>query len=175
MMGALCLDTIANAVCTSKTIRGPAVLKGKKFFDSVTGDYIPIKGICYYPRPNEGDLSVSHSVDYFNQEFKDLWEADVEYFKDLGINTIRIYGVNPSVNHDAFMCALREAGIYVIVGLLADCQDCGIGGDQAPSCYPATLKERGQRIIHTFSYYDNVLAFSAGNEIRENNTKITRK
>jgi hypothetical protein len=165
-MGALCLDInmIANAVCTSKTIRGPAVLKGKKFFDSVTGDYIPIKGIAYYPRPNEGYLSPYHSVDYFNMEFKDLWEADVDHFKDLGINTIRIYGVDPSINHDAFMCALREAGIYVIIGLLADCEDCGIGFNQAPSCYPATLKDRGQRIIHTFSYYDNVLAFSAGNE-----------
>jgi hypothetical protein len=157
---------IANAICTPNTIRGPAVLKGKRFFDSVTGDYIPIKGIAYYPRPNDGDLSSSNSIDYFTLEFQDLlWEADVEYFKALGINTIRIYGVNPSINHDAFMCALREAGIYVIVGLLADCQYCGIGPGQAPSCYPATLKERGQRIIHTFSHYDNVLAFSAGNEV----------
>jgi hypothetical protein len=165
-MGALCLDMrIANAVCTSKTIRGPAVVKGKRFFDSVMGDYIPIKGIAYYPRPNEGDLSLSDSIDFFTLEYQDLWEADVEYFKDLGINTIRIYGVNPSINHDAFMCALRIAGIYVIIGLLADCQDCGIGPNQAPSCYPATLKERGQRIIHTFSHYDNVLAFSAGNEV----------
>ena len=113
-------------ICTSDTIRGPAVLKGKRFFDSVTGDCILIKGIAHCPRPNDGELSLSYSIDYFTPEFQDLWEADVEYFKELGINTLRLYGINPSINHDAFMCALREAGIYVIIGLLADCQDCGI-------------------------------------------------
>jgi len=30
----------------------PAVMKGNKIFVSTTGDYLPIKGINYYPRPN---------------------------------------------------------------------------------------------------------------------------
>lgn len=143
----------------------PVIPKGKRFFHSVTGEYFPVKGIAYYPRPNNGTLSVSNSVDFFTNDFRDLWEADVESFKTLGVNTIRLYAVDPSQNHDAFMCALQEAGIYVMVGLLADCEDCGIGPDEAPSCYPPSLKERGQWIMNEFSKYTNTLAFSAGNEV----------
>lgn len=29
---------------------------------------------------------------------------------------IQIYGVDPSQNHDAFMCALQDSGIHVIFG-----------------------------------------------------------
>jgi hypothetical protein len=143
----------------------PIIQKGKRFFHSVTGEFFPVKGIAYHPRPNNGTLSIPNSVDFFTDEFRDLWMADLEYIKALGVNTIRIYAVDPSKSHDAFMCALQEAGIYVILELLADCEDCGIGPDEAPSCYPPSLKERGQWIINEFSKYTNTLLFSAGNEV----------
>ena len=148
-------------------IRGPPVVKGKRFFDSVTGEYIPIKGIAYYPRPNAGELSESDSVDYYAEEYRYIWEPDLENFKELGINTIRIYAVDPTVDHSSFMCALQQAGIYVVVGLLADCEDCGIGPNTTDIdvCYPASLKTRGQYIIQVFSKYPNTLAFCAGNEV----------
>lgn len=143
----------------------PIVLKGKRFFDTLVGDYFPVKGIAYYPRPNDGPLMESNSVDFFTDEYTDLWMKDIEYMKELGVNTVRIYAVDPSKNHDAFMCELQKAGIYAIIGLLADCEGCGIGPDEAPSCYPASLKERGQFIINEFSKYANTLAFEAGNEV----------
>jgi hypothetical protein len=105
----------------------PLVFKGKRFYDSSTDEYVPIKGIAYYPRPNEGPLSVGYSVDFFTDEFKSRWENDIEYIKELGVNAVRLYAVDPSQNHDAFMCTLSEAGIYVSLGLLADCEDCAIG------------------------------------------------
>ena len=143
----------------------PVIQKGKRFFNSVTGEYFPIKGIAYYPRPNNGSLATSNSVDFFTDEFQDLWQADIASLQQLGVNTIRIYAVDPSKNHDNFMCALQEAGIYIIVGLLADCEDCGIGPNEAPSCYPNSLKQRGQWIINEFSKYSNMLLFCAGNEV----------
>lgn len=39
--------------------------------------------------------------------------ADIEMFKELGINTIRIYTVDNSGNHDEAMRMLDEAGIYL--------------------------------------------------------------
>ena len=143
----------------------PIVVKGKKFFNSATGEYFPVKGIDYYPRPNAGELGDGGSRDFFSEDLRHIWERDVEYFKDLGVNVIRLYAVDPSVDHDLFMCALQAAGIYAIIGLAATCENCAILEGEAPSCYPAELKSRGQLIINAFSKYDNVLAFSVGNEV----------
>jgi 1,3-beta-glucanosyltransferase GAS5 len=160
-------DPIKYVQCPNSTISNtPVILQGKRFFKSDTGDYFPVKGIAYYPRPNDGLLSHgSHSVDFFTEEFRHLWEADIEHLKDLGVNTIRIYAVNPSVNHDGFMCALQAANIFVIVGLLADCEGCSIGKEEGPACYPSGLKNRGEWVINEFSKYANTLAFDAGNEV----------
>jgi hypothetical protein len=165
----------------------PLVLKGKRWYNSVTGEYVPLKGIAYYPRPNTGELSESQSVDFFTNSRRQIWENDIQYFVSLNINSIRIYAVNPAEWHDEFMCALQQNGIYVIIGLLADCEDCGIGSSDSkgdsmpPDCYTSTLKKRGQFIIRTFSKYENVVGFSAGNEAtlyssdRDKNTPCQKK
>lgn len=148
----------------------PLSLEGKRFVDSSTGRYVPIKGIAYYPRPNDGRLSQGNSVDFFTDGYSSRWLTDIANLKDLGVNAIRIYAVDPSANHDAFMCALSRAGIYVMVGLLADCEGCGIGAwvgkdAEPPLCYPSSVKERGKFVVRSFSKYPNVMAFSAGNEV----------
>lgn len=143
----------------------PAVIRGKNIYNSVSGTSVPIKGINYYPRPNTGDLTRTNSIDFMTEEFRHIWERDIQFFQSLHINVVRIYAIQPGVNHDGFLCALKAAGIYLIVGLAADCLDCAITTDAAPDCYPADLKARGQFIIAEFARYDNVLAFSAGNEV----------
>lgn len=160
-------SSIVNGQCISQgdtTIQGPAVIKGGKFFDTVSGEYFPVKGINYYPRPNAGPL-IGNNIDFFTAEYRAIWERDIPEFVALGVNTLRLFAVDPSLNHDGFFCALRAAGIRVIVGLSASCKDCSITLEEAPLCYPASLKTRGQFIIAEFSKYDNVLAFSISNEI----------
>ena len=163
----LILATLAHSSCgvfgQCENVISSAVIKGKKFFDSRTGEYIPIKGINYYPRPNVGLLSL-HDVDFYTEQYRHIWERDIANFVKLNVNAIRIFSVDPGQNHDAFMCALRSAGIYAIIGLGASCENCAIGAEAAPACYSATLRARGEFVIHEFSRYENVLAFSAGNE-----------
>lgn len=143
----------------------PAVIKGNKIFLSTTGEYLPIKGINYYPRPNAGDLTLGNSQDFYTEVFRASWERDIRSFVNLGVNAIRLYAVDPGSNHDAFMCALKAAGIYAIVGLAADCEDCAVQWQDPPNCYPTTLYHRGTYVISQFSKYENVLGFSAGNEV----------
>jgi len=140
----------------------PLLIKGFKFFNSITGENVIIKGVDYYPRPNSGELN-HNSIDFFTAKYRHIWERDIPNFLDLGINAIRIYSVDPSQDHSDFMCALNAANIYVMVELAS--QDCAILKTQAPSCYPNSLKIRGQAIIQEFSRYNNTLAFSAGNEV----------
>jgi 1,3-beta-glucanosyltransferase GAS5 len=148
--------------CSS--IATPALVKGKKFFNRLTGQYIPLIGVNYYPRPNSGNLTQTNSIDFFTEEYRSIWERDIAYFQQLNVNLVSVYAVDPGKDHSGFMCALQAAGIYVIVGLAADCENCAITKVSAPSCYPAELKTRGQFIISEFARYDNVIGFSAGNE-----------
>lgn len=142
----------------------PLEIRGKHFFNSETGEYFPVKGIAYYPRPNEGINNVNN-FDFYHDEWKDVWERDIPFLEAANVNLIRIYAVDPGKDHDGFFCALQKAGIYVMVGLAAGCLNCAITKDPVPDCYPAELRTRGEYIINVFAKYDNVLGFSAGNEI----------
>ena len=168
LIGSFTTTVVVQAQSQCGDYAPPAVIRGTKFFNSITGEYMPIKGINYYPRPNTGELAQTNSIDFFTDDYSYLWEPDIAHFQELNINVVRVYAVQPGVPHDGFMCALRAAGIYLIVGLAADCENCAITRDAAPACYPPELKARGQFIIAEFSRYDNVLAFEAGNEISLN-------
>jgi 1,3-beta-glucanosyltransferase GAS5 len=142
----------------------PLEIRGKHWYRSDTGAYVPIKGIGYYPRPNTGSL-IGNNIDFFTDTHRGVWERDVAYFAELGVNAVRVYGVDPGGNHEPFLCALAQAGIYLMLDLTASCDNCFLIRDVAPNCYPTALKERGQYVISTFGKYSNVMAFSAGNEI----------
>lgn len=143
----------------------PIVIKGYKFFNSRTKENILIKGIDYYPRPNNGTFDMN-SIDFFTEEFRHVWERDIPQFQALGVNAIRLYAVDPAKDHSSFMCAMSKAGIYVLVELASgSCPSCAITSKKAPHCYPPHLKVRGEAVIKEFSKYTNTLAFSAGNEV----------
>ncbi|TMW62931.1 hypothetical protein Poli38472_005549 [Pythium oligandrum] len=143
----------------------PIVIKNYKMYDSVTGKYFGVRGVDYYPRANTGTKYDVNNYDFFTDDHEDIWGPDIQYLADLGANAVRLYAVNPSLSHDKFMAALSAKGMYALVDLGANCKNCAITRDAAPTCYPSQLKSRGEMIIGAFAKYDNVLAFSAGNEV----------
>lgn len=80
----------------------PIQIVGYKLFDSVTGDEFAVRGIDYYPRPNHGDLN-QNSLDLFTEEHRHIWERDIPYLQELGVNAVRLYAVDAEQDHDAFM------------------------------------------------------------------------
>jgi 1,3-beta-glucanosyltransferase GAS5 len=157
----LCLAWILSLSIRSAASLNPIVIRGYKLFDSQTGDEFTVRGITYEPRPNR----VPKLVYYFTEEHRHIWERDIPNLQSLGVNAVRLSGVDPTKNHDAFMCALQQAGIYVLVPLDSDCPTCAITRDEPPACYPDALMRRGEAVINAFAKYDNVLGFSAGNEV----------
>jgi len=94
----------------------PATIEGYRFFNAQTEENIVIKGVAYYPRPNKGELDFNN-LDFFTEEYRHVWERDIQQFKSLGVNAVRLYSVDPEKDHGAFMCALSSAGIYALVEL----------------------------------------------------------
>ncbi|CAI5730619.1 unnamed protein product [Peronospora destructor] len=155
---------IAAVLPMVQSYTNPITAKGYKMFDAKTGNAFAVKGIDYYPRPNAGVLN-ENNVDFFTDDFEKIWRPDIEYLAKSGANVVRVYAVDPSQSHDLFMCALRARGMYALVDLGASCENCSITIDEYPACYPSALKSRGEQIISEFAQYDNVLAFSVGNEV----------
>ncbi|KAG6617172.1 uncharacterized protein IUM83_04595 [Phytophthora cinnamomi] len=142
----------------------PIVAKGNKLFDSETGLEWRVKGMAYYPRPNSGELADVSNYDWASDDHEDVWKPHLQVMQDLGVNTVRLYSVDPSKSHDKFMCACSQAGIYVSVGMAAPCEGCSVADKAAPDCYPDGMFTRMQMVYNAFAVYDNTLLFSVANE-----------
>lgn len=102
------------------------------------------------------------------------------YLQQLKVNTIRVYSVNSSLNHDSCMQTFSNAGIYImcarshlysqdILRFSAHRIDLSlpVNGSitrESPA-WSSNLLDLYLNTINAFSKYDNVLAYNVGNEI----------
>jgi hypothetical protein len=93
---------------------------------------------------------------------------DIPYLAKLKTNTIRVYAIDPSKDHDDCMSALAAAGIYVVADLSQPRES--INRDDAQ--WTTTLLKRYTDVVDVMAKYDNTLGFFAGNEVsnQPNNT-----
>ncbi|PBL00945.1 glycoside hydrolase family 72 protein [Armillaria gallica] len=87
---------------------------------------------------------------------------DLPFLQQLGVNTIRLYSVNSSLNHDACMKTFSDAGIYTIIDLALP-----LNGsiDRTSPSWSTNIMDQYLRTIDVFDQYDNVLAYNVGNEV----------
>ncbi|DBA01567.1 TPA: LOW QUALITY PROTEIN: hypothetical protein N0F65_011538 [Lagenidium giganteum] len=142
----------------------PIIAKGNKFFYSDSGLEFRIKGMVYSPQPNNGDMAKVENYDWTADDHESVWQTHLAIMAELGVNTIRLYSVDPSKSHDKFMCACSKLGMYVLVGMSAPCKNCALLDKMPPTCYPDALFSRMQMVYNAFAVYDNTLGFSVANE-----------
>ena len=88
---------------------------------------------------------------------------DIVEFKKLGINTVRVYTVDNTANHDACMNALADAGIYLVLDVNTPKYSLN-RADPNPS-YNAVYLQSLFATVDSFANYTNTLAFFSGNEV----------
>lgn len=90
-------------------------------------------------------------------------QRDIKRFKDLGVNTIRVYTVDNSADHKECMSALADAGIYLVLDV-NNSKYALNRVDPAPT-YNAAYLQNVFATMDEFSKYTNTLAFFSGNEV----------
>jgi hypothetical protein len=94
---------------------------------------------------------------------EDQCKRDVVEFKKLGINTIRVYTVDNTANHDACMSALDAAGIYLVLDV--NTPKYSLNRAEPEISYNDIYLQSVFATIDAFAKYSNVLAFFSGNEV----------
>lgn len=127
--------------------------KGNAFFSG--NDRFYIRGIDYQPG---GSSDVTDPLaDY------DTCSRDIPYFKQLGLNTIRVYTVDNSANHDQCMSALADAGIYLALDV--NTPKYSLNRADPSTSYNPTYLQSIFATIDVFAGYTNTLLFFSGNEV----------
>ncbi|KAI8097189.1 Glucanosyltransferase-domain-containing protein [Halteromyces radiatus] len=134
------------------------VIKGHKFFDSITKQQFFIKGVAYQPR------SANELIDPLADP--QACARDATLMSKLGLNLIRVYEVDPKKNHDQCMKSFSDAGIYVLLDIANPKNSIN---RQHPE-YTLQLFDGYKTTVDAFHHYDNILAYMAGNEVTNDNT-----
>lgn len=158
----LCLGAIlppASAVL-------PLTIKGDRFIrpslDSDEGTVFFINGVDYQPG-GSSDYTYNMTSDILTDP--QVCARDATLIQNLGANTIRIYTIDPDLNHDECMSIFNDAGIYVILDVNSPLGGESLNRDDPESTYNAWYMSRVFKVIESFRTYSNVIGFFIGNEV----------
>ncbi|OBA16989.1 hypothetical protein METBIDRAFT_80157 [Metschnikowia bicuspidata var. bicuspidata NRRL YB-4993] len=138
----------------------PITVVGKSFIDTVTQQPFFIKGVDYQPGGSSGAFQ---SFDPLSDP--QVCARDIALFQKMKLNTIRVYNIDSSLNHDACMTMLAAAGIYLVLDVNSPLPDHHLNRYEPWSTYTKEYLNNVFLVVHQFSTYNNTLAFFAGNEI----------
>ncbi|KAF2851836.1 glycoside hydrolase family 72 protein [Plenodomus tracheiphilus IPT5] len=145
--------TATPAATVQKRAITPVTVKGNAFFAGNERFYI--RGVDYQPG------GASEAKDPIADA--DGCKRDIAKFKDLGINTVRIYTVDNSANHDECMKALADAGIYLALDL--NTPKYSINRANPQISYNKVYLQSIFATVEMFAKYDNTLLFFSANEV----------
>lgn len=165
-LGAAVSPVFASVVVRQSNSKGnltPVTVKGNAFFAGDERFYV--RGVAYQPG---GAADAKDPL----LDIPSL-KRDVANFKSLGINTIRVYTIDNSKNHDEGMKMLDDAGIYL--ALDANTPDYSLNRESNATLHRSYNDVYLQNIFATveaFHNYNNLLLFFSGNEVinERNNT-----
>jgi hypothetical protein len=92
-----------------------------------------------------------------------ICSRDIANFQKLGLNTIRVYTVDNTKNHDQCMEALAKAGIYLALDV--NTPDYSLNRADPGVSYNPTYLQSVFATIDAFAGYSNLLLFFSGNEV----------
>ncbi|CAO2654736.1 Nn.00g114690.m01.CDS01 [Neocucurbitaria sp. VM-36] len=148
-------STIAHAV-------HPVEVRGQDFVDTVTNKRLMIIGVDYQPggqagyKPQEGQDALTDA---------DVCLRDAVVMQKLGVNTIRVYNVDPTLDHSMCASIFNAAGIYLILDVNSPLSGESINRAEPWTSYHKDYLNRVFGVVENFKNFPNTLAFFAANEV----------
>jgi len=138
------------------------VIKGSDFVNSVTGDRLQLLGVAYQPGGSSG-FDPASGVDPLSDGSVCL--RDAALMQRLGVNAIRVYNVDPDLNHDMCASIFNAVGIYMLIDVNSPLAGQSIDRSDPSSSYDSSYLNRTFAVVEAFKSYPNTLLFFAGNEV----------
>lgn len=164
----LCIATTTDELKYKKwdTHLSAINIRGNKFYNSDTGEQFFMKGIAYQQQVNKDDDM--DGIKRYNDPLAnpETCLRDIPFLSELGVNTIRVYHIDPQASHDICMKALSDAGIYVLI----DLAEPHISIVRNNPSWDVEIWRRYRDVINSIHFYSNVLGFFAGNEVTNDET-----
>lgn len=151
---------VLSGLLTAVVAVNPVSVQGQDLIDSVTKKRFMIVGVDYQPggqsgyKPQEGSDALTD---------KTVCLRDAIMLQKLGANTIRVYNVDPTLNHDDCASIFNAAGIYMIIDVNSPQQS--IDRSAPWTSYHEGYLNRVFGVVENFKAYPNTLAFFSANEV----------
>ncbi|KAL8826512.1 MAG: hypothetical protein Q9170_007373 [Blastenia crenularia] len=137
-------------------------VQGADYVNNVTSDSFQILGIAYQPGGSAGFIAAS-GVDPLSNGT--LCLRDAALMQRLGINTIRVYNLDPSLNHDLCASIFNAVGIYMLLDVNSPLPNESLNPGDLTSSYNSAYLIRIFAVVDAFKNYPNTLGLFGGNEV----------
>lgn len=138
------------------------MVKEQEFTHSTSNDRFVIVGAAYQPG-GQGAYGAVNTQDPLSNATICL--RDAALMQKLGVNTIRSYNVDPTLNHDECASIFNAVGIYMILDVNSPLSGQSLDRTNPSGSYTTSYLQHIFSVVEAFKSYPNTLAFFAGNEI----------
>lgn len=137
-------------------------VKGSDFVNPKTGNRFQVVGVAYQPGGSAG-YNPELGFDPLSNGAK--CRRDAALMQILGINAIRVYNLDPNLNHDECASIFNAAGMYMMIDVNSPLVGESLDGTAPWTTYTSSYLNRTFAIVEAFRHYPNTLLFFAGNEV----------
>ncbi|CAD6447489.1 008dd07a-8d31-415c-b354-d115c11ff4c0 [Sclerotinia trifoliorum] len=157
------IPTTILALCATVTLAVQTIeIQGSDFVNSATGNKFQLLGVAYQPGGSSG-YNPGSGVDPLSDGAVCL--RDAALMQQLGVNAIRVYNVDGTLNHDECASIFNEVGIYMLIDVNSPLVGESIDRSAPWTSYDVTYLNRIFAVVEAFKDYPNTLLFFAGNEV----------